>query len=346
MTISAYLNTRVSLFAARLLTPRQFDELVDCPDAELPEWLLRHGLDTMVRNSGDDPSAEQRIGAALLREIAILARPLRGGQRGFIDDWTRRYEISNLKSLIRGKLMQQRPAEIAASMIDLGHFARLPIEQLLHVEDLPELLGALEHTVYKDLARSARQTVEMHRDPFMLDAMLDKCYYEGLIGRVRPLEMQEGEDFRSLIGDMIDRINLMWLIRFRFNYGLPPAQAYFLLVHAPYHLRSELLQGLARQPDLAALRSALPRHWRSRLDGAETPIQVFAALEEDSIVFNQRLLRHSSSAMTRVIAYIQLRERCLRRVLAVVRGRRLAMATPTIRHAVHLEEQAMAVGAA
>lgn len=339
--MSAYLHARVSLFAARLLTPEQFNELIDCAESDVGLCLAARGLDYLMPTDERKESVEQRIGATLLREIEILIRPLRDQERRFLDYWTRRYEISNLKTLIRGKMLRERPATIAASLIDMGSFARLPVEDLLHAEDLPELLRRMEATPYADLARIARQTFEEHQDPFMLDAMLDKRYHEGLLLRARPLEAEAGASLRELMGGMIDRINLMWLIRYRFNYGLPPAQAYYLLISSPYHLNARLMRQLAQQPSLGLLIEHLPPDWRMQLEGATTPVKVFAALEEGQIALARHTLAASRSALTRALAYISLRERCLRRVRALLRGRLLGLETPVIRHAVALEDSGM-----
>ncbi|MGF1547314.1 MAG: V0D/AC39 family V-type ATPase subunit [Thiotrichales bacterium] len=338
--MSAYLNARVSLFAARLLSPQQFDELIQCAEADVASCLAAKGLAYLMPANETKESVEQRIGATLLREISILIRPLRDEPRRFLDYWTQRYEISNLKTLIRGKLMRQRPAAIAASLVDMGDFARLPVETLLHAEDLPELLRRLMDTPYADLARIARQTVEEHQDPFMLDAMLDKRYHENLVRRAKAIDASEGRAFRKLLAGLIDRINLMWLIRYRFNYGLPPAQAYYLLIASPYQLHSQRLQQLARQASLAQVIDELPEAWRRDLAAVTTPVQAFAALEAANIALARHTLRASASALTRALAYITLRERCLRKVRAVLRGRMLGLDTQAIRHAVALEDQA------
>ncbi|MGF1643097.1 MAG: V0D/AC39 family V-type ATPase subunit [Thiotrichales bacterium] len=337
--MSAYLNARVSLFAARLLSPQQFDELIRCAEADVATCLAAKGLDYLMPADETKESVEQRIGAVLLREIAVLIRPLRDEQRRFLDYWTQRYEISNLKTLIRGKLMRQRPALIAASLVDMGDFARLPVDALLHAEDLPELFRRLMETPYADLARIARDTFEEHQDPFMLDAMLDKRYHENLVNRAKALEAREGTAFRALMAGLIDRINLMWLVRYRFSYGLPPAQAYYLLVASPYQLHAQRLQQLARQASLAQLIEALPETLRRELLTVETPVQLYAALEAANIALARHTLRSSTSALTRALAYITLRERCLRRVRAVLRGRALGLDTAAIRHAVALEDQ-------
>jgi len=48
------------------------------------------------------------------------------------------------------------------------------------------------------------------------------------------------------MANLIDRINLVWLLRYRFNYKLPPAQVYYLLVGSRYSLPGTQAAGTGR----------------------------------------------------------------------------------------------------
>ena len=108
------------------------------------------------------------------------------------------------------------------------------------------------------------------------------AYYEGLTLRAQPLEDTVGAPFRRLMASLIDRINLVWLLRYRFNYNLPPAQVYYLLVGSRYSLPGARLQELAALDSLEAVLAALPRVWRTPLSGAADIPGVFARMERSA----------------------------------------------------------------
>ena len=139
----------------------------------------------------------------------------------------------------------------------MGVFGRLDIEDLAHAEDVGELLRRLESSPYADIVRPARRAFEESHDPFILDAALDRSYYEGLEHRALPLENVAGQSFRRLMSSLIDRLNLVWLLRYRFNYNLPPAQVYYLLVASRYSAVFVAIAktGGARQPARSAFRA-------------------------------------------------------------------------------------------
>jgi V/A-type H+-transporting ATPase subunit C len=338
--MSAYLNTRVSLYSGRLWPDEALDALISVPDDAVADALSLRGLPQLAAGYAPQPgqqqdprSLEQRIIAQILDETRVLIRPLSGPARTFLTFWTARFEISNVKTLLRSKLTGERPAAVLARLTPMGTFGRLDNQDLAHAEDVSELLRRLEAGPYASIVRHARRAFEQNHDPFILDAALDHGYYEGLTLRAQPLESTVGAPFHSLMANLIDRINLVWLLRYRFNYKLPPAQVYYLLVGSRYSLPGTRLQELAALDSLEAVIAAVPAAWQARLAGVSDIPGVFARMEHAAAEQALRVLRSSAPDIARAFAYLILRERDLRAVRAVLRGRHLGLAEVDIRQA-------------
>ncbi|MDR3394590.1 MAG: V-type ATPase subunit [Parasulfuritortus sp.] len=333
---AAYLNTRVTLFKSRLWPGDQVSALIDAHDDELPVLLEQHGLKLLAGGYVDDDprSLEARIVSILLEETRILLRPLTGESRQFLLYWIERFEVSNVKSLIRAKMAGETVSATAARLLDLGDFTRLDADALMRVEDVTELMRRLEHTNYAEIVRNARQAFEDSHDPFILDATLDRAYYDGLIRRARSLAPEIGASFEQLLAGLIDRINLVWLLRYRFNYGLPPAQVYYLLLTPGYRLTPERLRVLVAKEDVKAVLAALPDELARALAGVDTIPEVAARLEQTALDHARAVLDRTDHPLARTLAYLMLRESGLRDLRAVLRGRRLALPVDDIRLAV------------
>jgi V/A-type H+-transporting ATPase subunit C len=342
--VSAYLNTRVSIFSGRLWQAEGFRTLLHAPEAEIPQVLVEAGLTQLagVRPGNDIHSLEQSIIAHLLDETLILLRPLSGSARAFLLYWTERFEVTNLKTLLRGKMTGERPAALLNRLTPMGAFGRLDVQDLSHAEDVPELLRRLESGHYSGIVRQARQAFEDSHDPFLLDAALDRSYYEGLAARARDLERKNGPALRRLMGPLIDRINLVWLLRYRFNYHLPPAQVYFLLVASSYSLPSSRLRELAALGSVEAVLEALPDNLRASLEGATDIPGVFTRMDAIAAGQASQVLRSGAPAICRAFAYLILRERDLRSVRAILRGRHLGLSSSNIRAAMYLPAEGSA----
>ena len=329
--MSAYLNTRVSLFAGHLWQPGDYDAVLRTPDAEMAEALGTRGLPQLAAgfDNKDLRSLEQRIIAQILEETRVLIRPLAGDARNFLIYWIERFEVTNLKTLLRGKMKDERPASLLSHLSPMGAFGRLNVQELAHVEDVNELLRRLEAGHYAGIVRAARLAFEDSRDPFVLDAVLDREYYEGLARRARVLE-RDAPALARLMGPLIDRINLVWLMRYRFNYHLPPAQVYYLLVAAHYRLSAARLKNLAARESVEAVLDDLPDSLRGLLAGVTSIPEVFAHMEGFAAREANRVLGSRLPALARAFAYLILRERNLRAVRGLMRGRNLGLDTDVI----------------
>jgi V/A-type H+/Na+-transporting ATPase subunit C len=287
------------------------------------------GLGFLAPGYGPDEtlSLEARITLKLLDEARILLRPLQGMPREFLLYWLERFEISNIKTLIRAKLAQEKAAAIIPRLADLGPFARLDMVTLAHAEDVDELLHRLENGPYSLIAHNARNAFEDSRDPFMLDATLDRTYYESLARMGRSLAAYAGKPFRSLMAGLMDRINLVWLLRYRFNYNLPPAQVYYLLPGLGYRIPNAMLKDLVAAPDIDTLLDGLPTLTQNILGTARTIPAIAMQMEQDAARTARRVLASGAYVLARCFAYLILRERDLRRARALSRGHYLGLSS-------------------
>lgn len=331
----AYLHGRVSLFGTRLLRAGQLDRLIELPPEQEDEIYQTAGF-ASPPGADTEPSGslEQRLIALLLADFVILARPLIGRARDFLVYWAYRFELSNLKAILRGKLSGQAAAVIRAQLVDMGPYARLPIDELLRAEDVAELLRRLDGTPYADIARQARRVYEEQHELFALDAAIDRQYFAGLAKRAHEAESDASGALRSLVGNMIDRLNLLWLLRYRFAYGLSSSEAYYLLIPATHRLDGRRLLALAQLNSVEEMVARLPAPWDQQLAGATSAVEVMHRLERESWRLAETVLNRSVFNLARVFAYLILRERDLRQLRAVIRGRHLRLPVDTIREAV------------
>ena len=326
----AYLDTRVSLFASRLLQDRDIERLIEAgdPEGRPPGWLGDAiGLDGEGL-AGIDRSLMPRI----LSELSILLRALYREDRALLRYWATRFELANLKTLLRGKMTGSSYETLRAQLVRLGGFCRVSLETLLLSSDTAELLRQLEHSPYADFARDMRRSLNQQQELFTIDATIDRHYFAGLAARARSVS----GDAHTLIGTMIDRVNLVWLLRYRFSYELPPAQAYYLLIPTGYRLSHETLIELTRLDSLERVLEALPPPFQQILQGARSASEVTRRLEYHNWECALRILHGRRFNPTRALAYMILRERDLRRIRAVVRGHRLKMDPRLIRVATGL----------
>lgn len=331
-----YLDARVSLMASRLLDEGELLLLTTGSAADRAAVLARAGLSQVLADEAAGRYLEQSIVRSQLDDLLILMRAA-GDGRPFLRYWGMRFELSNLKAIVRAKLSGAPIAEVRQSLIDLGFLASLPTEELLRTEDVGELLRRLEATRYADMVRFARRAFEAQPRLFDLDAALDRRFYHGLV-ELAARHGSPGSPFQQLMEQLIDRVNLVWLLRYRFLYDLPPSQVYYLLVPSRYRLSSGLLRELSVLNRMQEVLAALPEPYRAWLHDATSVYDAFTIMERKAADRARAVLRSNAPALARTFAYLGLRERDLRRVRAAIKGTRIGLDAELIRQAMGLAD--------
>ena len=268
----------------------------------------------------------------------MLIRPLSGAPRQLLDYWAHRFELGNLKTIIRGKMANQPRAVIEEKLQDMGEFTSLPIAELLQSDTPAELLRRLEQTPYAEIARQARHLLEQGEALFALDAALDRRYYAGLARRSAAIENNIGQPLHTLIGSIVDGVNLVWLLRYRYAYNLSPAQSYYLLIPSSHRLLPQQMQQLVQCASFEDAIGNLPSPFDRILSDVRNTTDATLKLEQESWRIATHILHHGSFNIARALAYMMLRERDLRWQRAIVCGQSMHMDALTIRSALGFAE--------
>ena len=335
----AYLNTRVSVMSIRLFTPELRASL---PQLSLPALAERFGLSALL---DEQPSVaarsraiEQSLIQVLLAELQVLAHPMSPAERALLLAWGRQYALFNLKALIRGKLHELDQEAIRANLFELPESIRLPLPELLRAENVLELLRQLENGPYHQIARQAREVYERQREPFALEAAIDQRYYTEIVRRAMGFHHQHLDSLRRLIGAELDRVALLWLLRFRFSYRLSPSETYYQLVPSMRRLTRDRLLHLVNLDTFEQVIAALPPRLQTLLAECQTISEVQQRIGHHTRHEVRGVLARSQSAVARALAYLMLRESDLLRLFAVVQGRLLQFPEQAIQAALDLTE--------
>lgn len=336
----AYFNARVSLLANRLLSDAQIATLIEVSREQSNEMLKAKGLLSVssLETHNDLAAWERGLTTPLLADLAVLVRATSGRARDFLIYWAHRYELSNLKAIIRGKMTGLPASVLRKQLIDVSPYTTLPVDELLGAENIKELLRYLERTAYYvDIARQARRVLEEHQDMFALDAAIGPRFYAGLSQRAQAIGGADGVDLKLLVGSLIDRINLVWLLRYRFIYRLSPSEAYYLLIPAHYRLGGRQLLGLAELDSIEEVISKLPAPFPAMLEKTTNINEVTETLRHWTWQLAEKVLKRNGFNLARGFAYLLLRDRELRHLRTVLKGKQLALDPHLIRIAMGLE---------
>jgi len=343
----AYLKTRVALFAGRLFSPREIEAYKGMSLEQLGRIFdLLPIFEEPLEIRQKSRLVEQALLQKTMSELSVLLRPLSGRARGLLLYWPRKYELYNLKTLIRGKLNDLGMEEIRDNLHNLPENIRLPHESLLQSENVLEMLRQLEQGPYAIIARQARHVYEEKNENFSLDAAIDQLYYSGMRQHINMADTSDTYGAQKLLGVMIDRQNILWLMRYRLVYRLSPSETYYLLIPTGGRIRRASLMELANLEGLEAVIERLPSPFRERLQDVKNITQARQRLDQFVCLELRKLINHSPDAVVSALGYLIVRDIDLRRLFAILQGKLLQMDPRLIDEAVPNNPLAQGVEAA
>jgi len=320
----AYLRTRLAIMRSRLFSQSEIEALT-----ELSLDALLKRLDLQVARELPHEHMLDRFEQGLLQiwldELSTLLRPLHGAKRNILVQWARRYELFNLKALIRGKLSGQPVKEIRDSLFRLPGFLSLNHDRLLQTDDVADLLRQLDHTPYGSIAHQAQRRFAEHQDQFLLDASLDQFFYTELSRHISSLEPTDQGEMNEMVGRIVDRHNIVWMLRYRYNYSLSPAEALYLSIDHGLTLGKAERTILAEQPSFETFLEHLPETLKNQLKGVDNIVQVESRLKQDLAVYANRVMRFSPSIVAAVYSYLILRYYEINALFAIVHARLMGL---------------------
>jgi V/A-type H+-transporting ATPase subunit C len=319
MGVYAFLHGRLGAHKGQLLRARDWERLSEARSfAEQQRLLAATSYRPWVAETLD--GTLRSLGGALHQTARAVEWSVPPEGADFIRAWARRDLLRNLKTILKGKALGRTEDEIRAELLDPTTSPHLPITALLRAASVESVLDLLEHTELRHWVHEARRIYE--RDPtlFGLEAGLDRLYYPELRDRIERLKPWD-RAVETLVSDEIDQVNLMWLLRYRLNYGLSPAETYYLLVPVTGRVGADELKRLVRQETIAGVAQQLAAHpFGALLARSQALWQVEVGLWRYRAQNARRVLREAAFTLGEGLALLVLREIEIRDLLAVLEG--------------------------
>jgi V/A-type H+-transporting ATPase subunit C len=139
---------------------------------------------------------------------------------------------------------------------------------------------------------------------------------------------------KKVIGIMVDRQNILWLMRYRLVYRFAPSEAYYLLVPYGGRIQREKLMELANLDEFETIIDHLPAPFKAILSGANNITQVRQRLDHTACDELRKLMHHSPDAVVSALSYMIVRDMDLMKLYAIIQGKLLQMDSTIMNEAI------------
>jgi V/A-type H+-transporting ATPase subunit C len=332
-----YINARVRAMRSRLLTPAQLEDLLGMStlDAflqglsstpygfDLQEALLRHeGL--------------RAVDEALGRNLQRATRAI----RGFADDRPRalieiillRWDLANLRSIVRGKHAGRPTDEIIQALVPAGNLSEVALKEMAGYPDVTALAGtleALDHPLAGPLAQGVAAYAKT-KDVMEIEQSLDRGYAEFGLGQTHRLGGEAGV-LREIFQAEIDAANVKTALKLASAEGLSEKRRLQFFIPGGTSVSDRLFLALSLAQTQAAAWERVRAHGFRARD-----------LPQDLVAFERELdLRMATALAARyrgdplgldiVIGYVSMKSTEVANLRLIARGKFLRLPREAVR---------------
>jgi len=276
--------------------------------------------------AGQGPrQVERALERNLVRAYGRIIHALDGPPQALVIEMLRRVEVDNLKAILRGLATRAPVEEIRAVIVPLNRWALVPVERLLAVRSVPEVVEALDRLPYARPLAAALERYEREHSLFPLEVALDLDYLRRLWARAEALHGADRASAQRALGMRYDVLNVTWLLRYKLVYRLSPQEIFNYTLAYGLRVNDETIRRAATASNLAALIDALPQPYREVL----APLQD-AGIARMEVALRRYLSREALAFLSGypfqvgvILSYLYLKEAEVRDLIAILEGKSL-----------------------
>ncbi len=219
LTGYAYANARIRGMRSRLLTRGQLDALVGLTDiTQIIQALegTEYGpdVDAAVLQGRTPSDVDAGLKADMVRVHRKVLGFLADESFEILTTLLGRWDIFNLKTILRGKHMHLDPGEIEEGLVAAGQLAGSDLEELAKLPDIKAVVDTLVTwgVAYARILSRAYPEYHASEDLSAMELALDRYYFEWALGRLKggSANLKAG---RQVMGVQADVTNLLTVFR-------------------------------------------------------------------------------------------------------------------------------------
>ena len=309
----SYPNAKIRALKGSLLTTENFYALLQA--SSYREFLNHLQTSPYLQNAPEEsqeltlPALTALFYSNLFQDYVKVIRSLDGHLQKFFILLYQQYELTNLKTLLRGLSSQVAPEEIAPLLLPTRQYLLFSKEELLRLRNVHDVIEHLQHSFFQYPLNRALPRFEKEREFFPLEMSLDLHYYRTLWETIQTIGEPEFGIISTIIGMLIDVLNISWIIRFKEQYKFSPEEILNYTIHHGHLFRLKDRRNLAecgKTADIIEYVQKTP--YGKMLSGRESLQTLHVILMRSVLAHLQKYFHRQPFQVGVILGYIYLKE--------------------------------------
>ena len=327
-----YTYARTSAMRALLLKKEDYHKLMKMGVNEITKFLQDSVYKKEINELATAHSGIDLLEIALNRNLAAsfdkLRRISQDELKIFIDEFTKRKDIEDIKTILRGRFTGINPEKIKKSLIGAGTLSLDYLHKLADME-FKEAINNLAIIQFSYLEQAYKDFLE-NKSLASLETELDIFYYKNMLELANNIP-EEGRLFREFLTREIDIFNIMTLLRLkREKIDSKEIEKYLFLFRGG---RKEKIKSLCKIDDISEIGKRLEKEkYGSIIKKGLEEFEKTGSLIDLEINLNKYLLRTSillthehPLSIDVILGYMFAKEVEVRNLRVLLKGKQLGL---------------------
>lgn len=326
-----YLITRVHGLRTHLFKPEDISSLSKASDLSVIVEALLKG------DYAQDVSAipSERINAVSLTEVFykklverfyFIVKITGGSLRKFFEAYAKRFEVDNIKRILRVKHGKEMITEETLIPIP-REYTTVNFPAIAGARDLDESVGLLKETMYAPLIDKI-ELYKRYNTTLIFEGLLESLYFKELWYNIEGLPGKN--DIKDMIGKEMDLKNLILVLGLKAK-NLPTELIEASLITLYYRLNKTIISSIIQERPESTFPILMGTHHNKYFQGLKDLVEKNMISDIEHSIFNSlfnehsKIMREKALSLVFVLAYLSLCEFEAKNMTTIVTGRQLGL---------------------
>lgn len=321
----SHLSTKIKAMKGKMLSEDDYDKLIKKNNvSEVAAYLKYETYYGDALKDLNEADVHRGYLEILLYRAEIIdslkiARYLKGSYKTIYRFVYRKYEIEDLKKMLRTLQMGKSLTEIDRKILFISKHSKINFDETLKATSIRELVDSVKGTNFYNILNGLIID-DYHIDLFAAEMALDLYYYHKLIDQLhKSIGSSEKEIVSSLFGAEADLKNILWIYRAKKYYDISKEMLYRYLIPLSYKLKKQELINMIESKELDELIGIVGEtYYKNYLDN-NPELWEHQFLRYLLKIQNRNIIK-SPYSLAPIIGYIVIKELEIRNIIAIIEG--------------------------
>jgi V/A-type H+/Na+-transporting ATPase subunit C len=327
-----YTYARVCAMKSKLINRDQYNRLLKMKVHEILKFLqettYKPEIDELAISHAGPGEIETVLNKNMVRTLNKLKRISDGNLAVVIGKYLQRYDVYNIKTILRGLFTKSNPEKIENMLLTVGELKKAVLLNLLKKESVEEGIGMVQKLLPDLDAKKALAGYKEKNNLFEIENVLDHYYYNNLLAFTENIAGQ-GELFKTFLLHEIDILNIKTILRLK-REKVESQEIEKYLFFSGARLNKTILHKLVKMDDIGMIIERVKREGYSKsLSGDDFDNASLIDIEnhlKHYLLQRANLLMHQHTLTINVIlGYLLAKEIETRNLKVLVKGKKLSL---------------------